>query len=162
MKANRPRSATNTLEKLNRLYSSWFAEPLSAITIECIESWKIRRLNTGCAATTVLRDMFTLSSVLSRAVRLDKLTDNPIRRVDKPRIDLRPKVRYLDEQEKSRLRAALHARDAEMRDARGDGDEEATVAFMSPPSAAAVPRTSHNFSSGRPNRNEFSAGPATC
>jgi hypothetical protein len=28
VKANRPRSATNTLDKLNRLYGSWFAEPL--------------------------------------------------------------------------------------------------------------------------------------
>jgi site-specific recombinase XerD len=78
----------------------------------------VRRLNAGCAATTVLRDMFTLSSVLSRAVRLGKLADNPIRRVEKPRIDRRPKIRFLDEQEESRLREALHARDAEMRVAR--------------------------------------------
>jgi integrase len=78
----------------------------------------VRRLNAGCAATTVLRDMFTLSSVLSRAVRLGKLPDNPIRRVEKPRIDRRPKIRFLDEQEESRLREALHARDAEMRVAR--------------------------------------------
>jgi integrase len=118
VKANRPRGATNTVGKLNRLFGSWFAEPLSTITIERIESWKIRRLNTGRTATTVLRDIFTLSSVLSRAVKLGKLTDNPIRRVDKPRIDRRPKIRYLDEPEEARLRAALSARDAEMREAR--------------------------------------------
>jgi hypothetical protein len=73
-------------------------------------------LNTGRAATTVLRDIFTLSSVLSRAVKLGKLTDNPIRRVEKPRIDRRPKIRFPDEQEESRLRAALNARDAELRE----------------------------------------------
>jgi len=65
-----------------------------------------------------LRDIFTLSGVLSGAVKLGKLTDNPIRRVDKPRIDRRPKIRYLDEPEEARLRAALNARDAEMREAR--------------------------------------------
>jgi integrase len=118
VKANRPRGATNTVGKLNRLFGTWFAEPLSTITIERIESWKIRRLNTGRTATTVLRDIFTLSSVLSRAVKLGKLTDNPIRRVDKPRIDRRPKIRFLDEPEEARLRAALNARDAEMREAR--------------------------------------------
>ena len=118
VKANRPRTAANTLEKLNRLFGSWFSEPLSAITIERIESRKSRRLNAGRTATTVLRDMFTLSSVLSRAVKLGKLNENPIRRVDKPRIDRRPKVRFLDKQEESRLREALHARDAEMREAR--------------------------------------------
>jgi integrase len=117
-KANRPRTAPNTLGKLNRLYGSWFAEPLSSITMERIDSWKIRRLNTGRSGTTVLRDIFTLSSVRSRAVRLGKLADNPIRWVDKPRIDRRPKIRYLDEQEEARLRAALNARDAEMRKAR--------------------------------------------
>jgi hypothetical protein len=33
MKANRPRTAANTLEKVHRLFGTWFAEPLSAITI---------------------------------------------------------------------------------------------------------------------------------
>jgi integrase len=122
VKANRPRTAANTLEKLNRLFGTWFAEPLSTITVERIESWKIRRVNTGRVATTVMRDIFTLSSVLRRAVRLGKLADNPVRWVDKPRIDRRPKIRFLDEQEESRLRKALNARDAEMREARGSAN----------------------------------------
>jgi integrase len=116
--ANRSRTATNTLEKLNRLFGTWFSEPLTAITIERIESWKIRRVNAGCSGTTLLRDMFTLSSVLSRAVKLGKLAENPIRKVEKPRIDRRPKIRFLDEQEESRLRAELNSRDAKMREAR--------------------------------------------
>jgi hypothetical protein len=114
VKANRPRTAANTLDKLKRHFGTWFAEPLSTITVERIESWKIRRVNTGRVATTVMRDIFTLSSVLRRAVRLGKLADNPIRWVDKPRIDRRPKIRFLDVQEESRLRAALRARDAKM------------------------------------------------
>jgi len=121
-RANRSRTAAKSLEKLNRLYGSWFAEPLSAITLERLESWKTTRLNIGRAATTVLRDIFTLSGVLSRAVKLGKLAETPIRRLDKPRIDRRPKVRFLDEEEESRLRAALHVRDAEMRTARGSAN----------------------------------------
>ncbi len=116
--ANRPRTAANTLDKLRRHFGTWFAEPLSTITVERIESWKIRRVNTGRVATTVMRDIFTLSSVLKRAVRNGKLADNPVRWVDKPRIDRRPKIRFLDRQEESRLRTALDTRDAEMRDAR--------------------------------------------
>jgi len=75
VKANRPRTAANTLGKLNRLFGSWFAAPLSTITIERIESWKIRRVNAGRVATTVLRDILTLSSVLRGVVRLGKLPD---------------------------------------------------------------------------------------
>jgi integrase len=116
--ANRVRTAGNTLEKLHRQFRTWFSDPLSAITIERLESWKTRRLSGGCSATTVLRDLFTLSSVLSRAVKLGRLQENPIRRVDKPRIDRRPKVRFLDSAEEARLRHALGARDAKMREAR--------------------------------------------
>jgi integrase len=122
VEASRPRTAANTLEKLNRLFGPWFAEPLATITVERIESWKIRRVNAGRVATTVIRDIFTLSSVLRRAVRVGKLKDNPVHWVDKPRIDRRPKVRYLDEPEEARLRAALNARDSEMRAARESGN----------------------------------------
>jgi integrase len=69
-----------------------------------------------------MRDIFTLSSVLRRAVRLGKLADNPVRWVDKPRIDRRPKIRFLDPPEEARLRAALNARDAEMSQARGSAN----------------------------------------
>jgi integrase len=112
-RASRPRTAANTLEKLQRLFGSWFSEPLTAITLERIESWKARRFRQDVAATTVLRDLFTLSSVLSRAVKVGKLSENLIRRADKPRIDRRPKVRFLDDAEETRLRDALSARDRE-------------------------------------------------
>jgi integrase len=119
---NRIRTAGNTLEKLQRQFRTWFSDPLSAITIERLESWKTRRLNCGSRATTVLRDLFALSSVLSRAVKLGHLKENPIRRVDKPRIDRRPKVRFLDSAEETRLRHALRARDIKMREARGSAN----------------------------------------
>jgi integrase len=109
--ASRPRTAANTLEKLHRLFGTWYPEPLRAIAVERIESWKARRLNQGRSAATVLRDLFTLSGVLGRAVKAGELTENPVRRVDKPRIDRRGKVRFLDQTEESRLRDALRARD---------------------------------------------------
>ncbi|TLZ06437.1 MAG: site-specific integrase [Gammaproteobacteria bacterium] len=123
VKASRPRTAANTLEKLHRLFRTWYPEPLTAITVELIESWKARRLNDGRSAATVLRDLFTLSSVLRRAVRAGELTENPVRRVDKPRIDRRGKVRFLDQAEESRLRDALKARDEEMQNRRTAANE---------------------------------------
>ena len=113
--ASRPRTAANTLEKLHRHFRTWYPEPLTAITVERIESWKARRLSEGRSPSTVLRDLFTLSSVLRRAVKEGELAENPVRRVDRPRIDRRGKVRFLDEAEESRLRTALQARDQLMR-----------------------------------------------
>ena len=74
IKASRPRTAADTLEKLHRHFRTWYPEPLTAITVERIESWKARRLNAGRSPATVLRDLFTLSSVLRRAVRAGELT----------------------------------------------------------------------------------------
>ena len=120
--ASHPRTAANTLEKLYRLFRTWYAEPLTTITVERIESWKARRLNEGRSPTTVLRDLFTLSSVLRRAVKAGELTDNPVRRVDRPRIDRRGKVRFLDHAEEARLRKAMKARDEEMQRLRTTGN----------------------------------------
>lgn len=116
--ASRPRTAANTLEKLHRHFRTWYPEPLTAITVERVESWKARHLGEGRSPSTVLRDLFTLSSVLRRAVKAGELPDNPVRRVDKPRIDRRGKVRFLDEAEEFRLRTALQARDELMKKSR--------------------------------------------
>jgi integrase len=113
--ASRRRTAANTLEKLHRHFRTWYPEPLTAITVERIESWKARRLSEGRSPSTVLRDLFTFSSVLRRAVKAGELSDNPVRRVDKPRIDRRGQVRFLDDTEESQLRMALLARDERMR-----------------------------------------------
>jgi integrase len=114
VKASRPRTSADTLEKLYRHFRTWYAEPLTAITVERVEAWKARRLNEGRSPSTVLRDLFMLSSVLRRAVKAGELAENPVRRVDKPRVDRRGKVRFLDQAEESRLQRALTERDVEM------------------------------------------------
>jgi integrase len=118
VEASRPRTAADTLEKVYRHFRTWYPEPLTAITVERIEAWKARCLSEGRSAATVLRDLFTLSSVLRRAVKTGELTENPVRRVDKPRIDRKGKVRFLDQAEETRLRYALRARDQEMQNRR--------------------------------------------
>jgi integrase len=121
-RTNRPRTARNTLEKLRLLFKPWMSEPLSALTVERIELWKGRRLQSGVKATTLLRELFALSSVLTRAVRVGQLASNPIRQVEKPRFDRRPRVRFLSVDEEARLREVLADRDRQMREARVSGN----------------------------------------
>jgi hypothetical protein len=54
----------------------WHAAIPTAITVERVETWKARRLNEGRSPSTVLRDLFTLSGVLRRAVKAGELTEN--------------------------------------------------------------------------------------
>jgi integrase len=120
--ANRPRSAVYTLARLQRCFGKWRRKGLNEITTEVVEDWKTARLKEGLAPATVLRDVIALSAVLSRAVKMGKLEINPVTQVDKPRLDRRPKVRYLSPDEETRLRNALTERDAAGLDARRSGN----------------------------------------
>ena len=111
LEVNRPRTSAYTLGRLRRCFGRWYIRKLSEITTELVEDWKVDRFGEGCTPSTVLRDIATLSAVLARAVKMGRLDDNPVRRVDKPKIDRRPQVRYLDTGEETRLREALIRRD---------------------------------------------------
>lgn len=121
--ANRPRSADYTFARLSRCFGKWKNKGLQEITTEFVEDWKVARLKEGLAPTTVLRDVAALSGVLTRAVKMGKIESNPVRNVDKPRIDRRPKVRYLTKDEESRLRGELVKRDADGLAARRSANE---------------------------------------
>lgn len=121
--ANRPRSASYTLARLARCFGKWKYKGLREITVETVEDWKVTRLKAGVSPATVLRDVAALSGVLTRAVKMGKLDTNPVRNVDKPRIDRRPKVRYLSADEESRLRTALTERDEKALAARRSANE---------------------------------------
>ncbi|MEQ1803306.1 MAG: site-specific integrase [Gammaproteobacteria bacterium] len=120
--ANRPRSATSALARIEYCFRQWYDQPLCSLSTSQLETWKTARLAQGLRPATVLRDLANLSGVLSHAVRLGMLPDNPMRRVDKPRLDRTPNVRFLDPEEEARLRSALEARDARLRDARDSGN----------------------------------------
>lgn len=120
--ANRPRSATSGLARIAYCFRQWYDQPLCSLSTSQLETWKTARLAQGLRPATVLRDLANLSGVLSHAVRLGMLPDNPMRRVDKPRLDRTPNVRFLDPEEEARLRSALDARDNRLRAARDSGN----------------------------------------
>jgi len=121
-RAHRPRTAGGTLDRIKLHFENWYGRPLASLSLEDIERWRLKRINEGIEPSTVRRDLDGLSSVLTRAVKLGKLTDNVVRRVERPRIDRTPKVRYLDAAEEKRLRDALRERDAEMQEARASAN----------------------------------------
>lgn len=121
--AHRPRTAEGTLWRLNLHFSPWYSRPLATITVDDIERWRTKRIGEGIAPATVRRDLDALSGVLTRAVKLKKLAENPVRQVERPKVDRTPKVRYLDAAEEARLRKALRDRDAEMQDARESANQ---------------------------------------
>lgn len=123
LKANRPKSAVGTLERVERHFGDWKSKSITDIDVARVETWKLDRFKKGMKPATVRRDLAALSGVLSRAVKLKKLAANPVHEIDKPKIDRAPKVRYLDREEEQRLREALATRDGEMITARDSANK---------------------------------------
>ena len=117
-RANRPRGAEKTLDRIESCFKAWYTKSLNAITVEEIESWRTKRLTDGTKPATVLRDIGALSGLLSYAVKLKRIAENPAWEADKPKLDRNSKVRYLSAEEETRLREALTGRDEEARTAR--------------------------------------------
>ena len=118
VRAHRPRTAQLTLDRVELHFGKWSSRPLTDISVADVENWRTKRINEGIEPSTVRRDLDTLASVLTRAMKLGHIPDNVVRKVERPRIDRTPKVRYLDKDEEQRLRTALAERDQEMRAAR--------------------------------------------
>jgi integrase len=104
----------DTVSRLKTNFRGWLARPLGSITTADLEEWKTAGLRAGRALPTVWRNLMLMSGVLTRAVKLRRIAENPARFLDKPRVDRAPKVRFLDDQEEARLREALAERDAKM------------------------------------------------
>ena len=55
--------------------------------MQMFEHSKLERFNKGRKPSTITRDLASISCVLSRAVKIEKLSSNVIRKVDVPRLD---------------------------------------------------------------------------
>lgn len=115
LRAHRPTTAEASLQRLEHLFGRWYSRALAGITTEDIEQWKLERLAGGAKPTTAHRDIMDLSGVMTRAQKLKRIAEHPVRNVEKPKLDRNPKARYLDDAEEARLREAMAERDAQMR-----------------------------------------------
>lgn len=97
-----------------------------------IERWKTDRLKAGIKPSTVNRDLQGLKSVLNRAVDWHVIDETPARNVKRVRAEQEHRVRYLDDDERKRLLAALVARDDERREKRLSGIEHAIKRHRKP------------------------------
>jgi integrase len=111
-------------ESVNRLLRS--AEPLGSTRLDKlsevqIERWKMQRLKSGLAASTVRRDLTELKAALTRAVKWGYITSNPARHV-KVKVETHHRVRYLTDNERTALLDALEERDRKRRKSRRSGN----------------------------------------
>lgn len=119
---NRKRGDANC-DRVLRVFSALADKPLTGITESKVERIRTARRKAGRAPTTVNRDVACLSGILSYAVRMKYLEVHPLADMKAVDSDTSSKVRYLSADESERLRAALRARDDEIREGRNRGNQ---------------------------------------
>lgn len=104
-----------TLHTLDNNFDMIMAQRIDAITGRDLDQIRTTWMQAGNKHSTVNRKMGSISGVFSRAVEWEYVTAHPMAKVKQLKVDSMGVVRYLDEDESKRLRAALDARQEEMR-----------------------------------------------
>ena len=112
------RTADSTIARLKANYPDLQNKKLADITPWLVEKWRGARLKSGTAPSTVNRDLNDLRSALSKAVAWGLLDSHPLGSVKRLRVDTKATVRFLSDDEETRLHEAMGAREERIRGAR--------------------------------------------
>lgn len=109
------RTPKNTLGRLRANFPDLQNKKLDEINAWVVEKGRTARLKAGAKVTTVNRDLDDLRSSLGKAVEWKLIDVHPLVGVKRSKADDNAIVRYLDDEEEERLRAALDAREERIR-----------------------------------------------
>jgi integrase len=108
-------SGKKTLNMLRSRFAFLLSRSLEEIHENDIEKWRLERQKAEVKAATINRCTASLRSVFSWAVKRGFMESNPLSRLEKLKEhDSDVKVRYLSEDERKRLMAALDAREKQL------------------------------------------------
>jgi integrase len=106
------KSADDPIRKITADFATYFDKPIDELTPIMFEKWRTKRLEAGAKAATVNRTLSTLRSALNWGIKSGLIESNPIQRLGKLKeSDSRSIVRYLSDDERERLEAALISRE---------------------------------------------------
>lgn len=125
------KGANQYVERIKRVFAKGLSKPIAEINAAWVERWWAERLRTKTqpeAETTITkatawRDLASLRSVLSKAVKWEVLETNPLIRLRMKAAQPRSVVRFLSAAEEKRLRHALKDRDTSLAAARASANE---------------------------------------
>jgi integrase len=116
------KSGKPILKRIRACYGWLLTRPLTSICQWDVEKWRSQRLKDGKATTTVNRDLSAFKAALNKAVEWELLDANPVAKLKLKKVDTLAKARYLSDDEESRLRAALNAREERLIKERESGN----------------------------------------
>lgn len=108
--ANQKSHVQNT-KRLFTAFKSLLDKKLDKITALDIERWRAGEVARGLSNHTINRDISSIKATFNRAVDWEILPANPLAKVKKSRVDNCLKVRFLSDDEETRLRRVIETRE---------------------------------------------------
>jgi integrase len=112
------KTGAGTVARLRAIFAEFDDVPLTDVSGFAIEKWRSAKLKAGAKPATVNRDLAALRGAVTKAREWKLLTTNPLADVKAAHVDAIAHVRFLSDDEETRLREALEARDDRRREAR--------------------------------------------
>jgi integrase len=113
------KSGQETMRSINAAFGFLMSQPIEDLSIIELEQWRTKRMREGSKAATINRLVVALKASVNWAVNHDLIKENPLARLGRLKeSDSNVKVRYLSDDERTRLMAALDSREKRIREAR--------------------------------------------
>jgi len=113
------KSGIETINRIKKCFFGQFSDCfLKNISQLDVDKWRTQRIKSGRKCSTINRDITTLKAALSKAVEWGIIESNPLSNIKPYKIDSSGVVRFLCDEEESRLREALDSREKRMRNGR--------------------------------------------
>lgn len=106
------RSSQRTKQIIEFNFNGFMPRDMSTIVSGEIDRWQQDRLASGVKASTINRALNAFKAVLGKAVEWNIIQENPIQGRKKLKVDSRPVIRYLSQDEEIRLLTALESRES--------------------------------------------------
>jgi len=122
---NTHKAAQATLNMMKSQFeSTFYSRPIEELKISEFYTWRNKRLEQGRKAATINKNIVALRAALNWGVKHGYIESNPLEKLELLKeYDSDIKVRYLSDDERERLMAALDAREEKIREARNNHNE---------------------------------------
>lgn len=108
----------NSVRAIRKSFADLLSLRLDEIDQRSVEQLRTSWLQSGNKPATANRHITRLQGVLSRAVEWGILTDHPLAKLRRLKVDMRGRVRFLSDKEKTSLYDAMDQREKRIRDER--------------------------------------------
>jgi integrase len=117
------KAGAETVARIKQAFAEFLNMPLEDVNLRRIDRYRTDAIGRGLKPSSINRTVTNLQGLLSRAVEWGVISEHPLQGMKALKVDNRPRVRFLSDEEESSLTKALDQRDQRLKDARSSANK---------------------------------------